>query len=405
MQIINTQNTIAPTATSTTTLPSPPSSPVNSNECQASVTDTPKSSRKRALSISFIQNQDDDAVTKKQKITNNIKTQFDFVCLLKYLNQKGSSPNTCDSQLNRSLLSWACIGRSEAAIQNLLGQVHLDINMKSGPNKTTALHEACLLGFHRGVDLLLVHPDVDMNAVDCQGQTPLHYAVQTNQVGCIERLLSIGVRMDLADMCGRLPIHLAAMRGYHQCISLMLKNTDRHDTNPTELDMLWTRASVDNNSTIEYAITAGYVNTLELLLDQDKELRYKEQQGLIDTAVVWNRIECLESLIRYKCQLNHTDSKLESPLFKAVQQRKIDMVRVLSSAGANPCSANGHNPSLLYAANHGFLDMVPLVITLKTSKECIQQALLLASSMGPAFRDQLGSLIVHSLKTLSAKDQ
>ncbi|KAI8887352.1 ankyrin [Backusella circina FSU 941] len=404
MQIINTHNTIPSATSTTTTLPSPPSSPVNSNECQA--TSTPKMSRKRALSISFIQNQDEseDIMTTKKQKKSNVKAQFDFGCLLKYLDQKGSSPNTCDSQLNRSLLSWACIGRSEAAIQNLLGQVYLDINMKSGPNKTTALHEASLLGFHHGVDLLLAHPDIDINAVDGQGQTPLHYAVQTNQVECIQRLLSLGARMDLRDMCGRLPIHLAAMRGYHHCISMLLKNADRHDTNPLDLNMLWTRASVDNNSTIEYAITAGYVNTLELLLDQDKELRYREEEGLVDTAVVWNRIECLESLIKYKCRLNN-DSKIESPLFKAVQQRKIDLVRVLSSAGANPCLANGHNPSLLYAANHGFLDMVPLVLSLKTSKECIQQALLLASSMGPVFRDQLGSLIVRSLKALSVKDQ
>ncbi|KAL9537096.1 hypothetical protein MBANPS3_012085 [Mucor bainieri] len=382
MQAIDTTNTNTNTNATTTTkssnekksvLPTPPTSPIDAQQ-------PTKSSRKRAYSISFLNNEPATA-TKKQK--------FDLNCLKSFLNQKGS-PNTCDEQFKRSLLSWACIGRSTEAINNLLSLVHLDINMKTGPNKSTALHEACIIGFTEGIELLLQHPDIDINAVDNQGQTAVHCATQANQTECLRILLSAGARIDLVSQ-GRLAIHTAISYGFQQCVSLLLSKSKRHDNNPTQTDMLWHPNSLDNRSSIESAIVTGFT-------DQDsvtKDPPHQRTPGLVSLAVVWNRIECLQLLIKRGCIID-ADSLLNS-----VQQRKIDMVRELAAAGANPCLPNGQNPSFLYAANHGFLDMIPLVLTLDTSKDCIQQALLLASSMG--LREPTTKAVVYTLKSLAAK--
>ncbi|OAD02006.1 hypothetical protein MUCCIDRAFT_156407, partial [Mucor lusitanicus CBS 277.49] len=67
--------------------------------------------------------------------------------------------------------------------------------MKTGPNKSTALHEACIIGFTEGIELLLQHPDIDINAVDNQGQTAVHCATQANQTECLRILLSAGARI------------------------------------------------------------------------------------------------------------------------------------------------------------------------------------------------------------------
>lgn len=356
-------------------LPSPPSSPI---DCQPST-----SSRKRAYSISFIQN--DIQQQPQQK-----KHRFDLGCLSTFLKQNGS-PNTCDKQFNRSLLSWACIGQSLEAIQELTSLVHLDINLKSGPNKSTALHEACVHGFEEGVDLLIQHADIDINAIDNEGQTAIHCATQANKVECLKILLSAGARIDLMNNQGRLPIHIAIQHGHQQCVSLLLSKSKRHDNNPSELDMLWTQNLVDNRSSVQSAIVAGYVGTLQLLLDNDTEAKHQAKKELVQLAVEWNRIECLQVLIKRGCLLD------QSSLLMAVQQRKIDMVREISAAGVNPCLSNGQNPSFLYAANHGFLDMVPLVLSLTTSKDCIYQALLLATCLG--MRDQLAAAVVRTLKS------
>ncbi|CAO0800480.1 unnamed protein product [Mucor circinelloides] len=384
MQAIDTTNTNANTTTNSNSdkksvLPTPPTSPIDSQPT--------RSCRKRAYSISFLNN---------EPTTNSKKQKFDLNCLKSFLNQKGS-PNTCDEQFKRSLLSWACIGRSTEAIKNLLSLVHLDINMKTGPNKSTALHEASIIGFTEGVELLLQHPDIDINAVDNQGQTAVHCATQANQTECLRILLSAGARIDLVSQ-GRLAIHTAITYGFQQCVSLLLSKSKRHDNNPSQVDMLWHQNSLDNHSSIESAIVTGFTGTLQLLLDQDsvaKDPPHQRAPGLVSLAVVWNRIECLQLLIKRGCIIDN-DS-----LLNAVQQRKIDMVRELSAAGANPCLPNGQNPSFLYAANHGFLDMIPLVLTLDTSKDCIQQALLLASSMG--LREPTTKAVVYTLKSLAAK--
>ncbi|KAL9545611.1 hypothetical protein PS6_008125 [Mucor atramentarius] len=366
MQAIDTTNTNANTTANSNSekksvLPTPPTSPIDSQPT--------RSCRKRAYSISFLNN---------EPTTNSKKQKFDLNCLKSFLNQKGS-PNTCDEQFKRSLLSWACIGRSTEAIKNLLSLVHLDINMKTGPNKSTALHEASIIGFTEGIELLLQHPDIDINAVDNQGQTAVHCATQANQTECLRILLSAGARIDLVSQ-GRLAIHTAITYGFQQ------------------FDMLWHQNSLDNRSSVESAIVTGFTGTLQLLLDQDsvaKDPPHQRTPGLVSLAVVWNRIECLQLLIKRGCIIDN-DS-----LLNAVQQRKIDMVRELSAAGANPCLPNGQNPSFLYAANHGFLDMIPLVLTLDTSKDCIQQALLLASSMG--LREPTTKAVVYTLKSLAAK--
>jgi ankyrin repeat protein len=380
MQAIDTKSSDTSNCNDTTpretSLPSPPTSPI----------DTESACRKREFSISFIQNSNNETPSYKRQ-------KFDLGCLKTYLKNKGS-PNMCDQRFQRSLLSWACIGQSTEAVQDLLKLVHLDINLLSGPNKTTALHEACLAGFEGGVELLLLHPDIDVNALDGQGQTALHYATQSNRLSCLKLLLTNGsARIDLFDRQGRLAIQTAVVYGHHASVSLLLSKARYHHHNPTETDMLWMPNKLDQHCAIESAIVAGYPDTLQFLLDQDSlgEKQHQSKQGLATLAVIWNRIECLQLLIKRGCILD------QQSMLQAVQQRKIDMVRELAKAGVDPCLPNGQNPSFLYASNHGFLDMIPHVLTLSTSKDCIQQALLSASSLG--LRDHLAKVMLHTLKS------
>lgn len=356
-----------------TILPSPPTSPIENN-----------STRKRTL---------ENTTFYHKTTSSNKKYKFDLNCLKSYLIDKQGSPNICDEQFKRSLLSWACIGKSTEAIQYLKTYVHLDINLKSGPQQTTALHEASLSGFNEGVDILLQHPDIDINAVDKEGKTAIHYAIQFNHRDTLKILLSAGARIDVFAQ-GRLPIHTAIMYGYHQCVSLLLSKSTRHDNNPTSTDMLWKKNLIDHKSGIEMAIMAGYTITLQLLLDHDSSSSppHQTMPGLVSLAIHWNRIESLQLLIKRGCLVDH------DCLLLAVQQRKIDMVRELIVT-VNPCLENGQNPSFLYACNHGFMDMIPLLLTLNTSKDCIEQALLLATPIG--LRDTLTKTIVYTLKSLA----
>ncbi|KAI8365536.1 ankyrin repeat-containing domain protein [Blakeslea trispora] len=354
-------------------LPSPPSSPIE------------PVSKKRSYSISFIQNEASQEPIKKQSKMNTV--------LGHYLKTK-ASPNTCDQTHHRSLLSWACKDQSKDSLRQLLGSVHLDINLSSGPYHTTALHEACLSGFASGVELLLENPDIDINKADCQGRTAVHWAIQSNQLECLKLLCHHGhARLDLFDAHGQLPIHTAVLYGRSSCIKLLLQS-NQYQHNPTQIDMIHTTNTLDHKSALELSIVAGNPDILSFLLDCISD--QPKKSGLVSLAVEWNRIDCLQLLIQRGYSID------DGILLKAVQQRKIDMVRMLVNAGAQACLPMGQNPSLLYAANHGFLEMVPLLITLNTSRNCIRQALILATTIG--LRDQLLKVIVQALTSLKTKN-
>ncbi|KAI8327492.1 ankyrin repeat-containing domain protein [Choanephora cucurbitarum] len=345
-------------------LPSPPSSPIETV------------SRKRSYSISFIQNETSQEPIKKHPKMNTT--------LLKLYLEKHASPNTCDQTYHRSLLSWACTDQSIDSVKQLLQCVQLDINLSSGPNHTTALHEACLSGFTLGVELLLQHPDIDVNKPDCQGRTAVHYAAQLNQLGCL-KLLSGRARLDISDSYGQLPIHTATLYGHSRCVQLLLECNSS-----SQIDLITTVNPIDQRDTLELAIVMGNSHTLNLLLNALSS--QPKRSGLVSLAVEWNRIECLQLLLQQGYPID------DNSLLTAVQQRKIDIVRLLVNAGARACLSMGRNPSLLYAANHGFVEMVPFLITLDTSRDCIQQALLLASTI--SLRDQLSRIIIHTLNRL-----
>ncbi|CAO3693903.1 unnamed protein product [Rhizopus stolonifer] len=358
-------HTINTTHIEKSTLPSPPSSPIKATK------------RKRALSLSFIQN----TQSEPEK-----KCKFNY--LESYLTS--SSPNQCDHQYNRSLLSWACIARSTEKVKELMSNVHLDINLTSGPNLTTALHEAAFIGFERGIRLILQHSEIDLNVKDKFGQTPLHYAVQRNQTESLRALLSAGARLDLSCRYNRLPIHTAASYGFETCTRLLLAYHACHPNNPKEINLIHAKESLSDQSVIECAVVRGHLNNLKQLLELDDK---SKSSSLTDLAIHWNRLDCLKILL----DLGYPTSK--DSLLLAVQQRKIDLVRLLVSAGKNPCLENGQNPAFLYAANHGFLEMIPFLFTLSTSRECIQQALFLASTMGLHLK--LKNVISLTVKTLS----
>lgn len=57
-------------------------------------------------------------------------------------------------------------------------------------------------------------------------------------------------------------------------------------------------------------------------------------------AVEKSFTEGLDSLIRYKANLNLANARGETPLIRAVQLRRIDLVRTLLAGGANPDQAD-----------------------------------------------------------------
>jgi ankyrin repeat protein len=79
--------------------------------------------------------------------------------------------------------------------------------------------------------LLTIQPDVDVNAVDVNGWTPLHHAVRWNHVAAIDVLLQYpDTNPNVRDRSGRMPLHVAALYGQRDAIYLLMKQPGAQPT-------------------------------------------------------------------------------------------------------------------------------------------------------------------------------
>ncbi|KAG2228447.1 hypothetical protein INT48_002728 [Thamnidium elegans] len=362
-------------------LVTPPTSP--DSEKPAASTSQPRKRVLNDLSIS-------SAIPKKIKPNSNDKDdqKLDLNLLDLYLSS-GKSIDVKDTTYGLNLLCWACQCKSIEAVKKLIRQGYIDINERNGPHQITALHIAAAVNFYEGIDCLTEHPDLDLNIKDAFGLTAVHYAAKHNKNDAVYTLLEVGARSDIFDQYGRLALHYAIRNSNKEIVQMILSK--RGSNNPTFTNLIWSSTN-KNHCIIEEAIFMAVGNQLDILKLFFNvgmlisvasggwwEDKYQDKRdGLIELCVEWNRFECLRFLV-----INTNIPLRCQALDLAVRERKLDFVKYLcDNVGINPCHKNGDNLSLLYAANHGFMEMIPHLLTPNTSTDCIQQAILFTKLNG-----------------------
>ncbi|KAI9467786.1 MAG: hypothetical protein EXX96DRAFT_592340 [Benjaminiella poitrasii] len=102
-----------------------------------------------------------------------------------------------------------------------------------------------------------------------------------------------------------------------------------------------------------------------------KPMHVQDDRGdPIAVRLTGTRPDCLRTLVAADV-LGRSSEALEL----AVQQRKIDLVRYLRrDVAVEPCRLDGSTRRSSMAVRHGFVDMIPLLLTSETSSDCLQQA-------------------------------
>ncbi|KAI7905424.1 ankyrin repeat-containing domain protein [Cokeromyces recurvatus] len=301
-----------------------------------------------------------------------------------------------DSNNGINLLCWACQCQSLEALKRILQRgVGMDmINQGQGPYRLTPLHIAASVGFSAGIDALIKHPDLDLNQTDIRGWTALHYTAYDHLETSTCLLLEAGARVDLYDTSGRLALHYAIRNKSLKIIRSLLVKRERN--NPTSINLIWSSSGQHDGSSTTFPLEEAIImashdgsqRIVQALVNagaftQERngwwEDKYESKRSsLLSLCVYWNRFDCLKYLIK---TMKSKDDDIQRAFELAVQQRKIEMVIYLGNEVKwNPSSdLNGMNPSFLYAANHGFMEMIPFLLTPTTSLDCIQQAILFSS--------------------------
>jgi hypothetical protein len=131
----------------------------------------------------------------------------------------------------------------------------------------TPLHDACRLGSLARVRLLLDAGARTDARDDDLGTTPLHIACDRGRVGCVRLLLEAGAATQEVDASGRTATVLANFRGNLRCVSL-IRRVD------------WLRAVRGVGAGVRLSLD-WTVDTHELLADADRRLLQRAVGALL----------------------------------------------------------------------------------------------------------------------------
>jgi ankyrin repeat protein len=107
-----------------------------------------------------------------------------------------------------------------AVVKTLLNEKNVSVN-QSNVGKMAALHLAVMKGQVR-VASQLISCKADVNALDTNDSSPLHYAAQYGHLSCLKLLLEQPeTKPNLRNRIGYTPLHLAVQNGHLAVVSVL----------------------------------------------------------------------------------------------------------------------------------------------------------------------------------------
>ena len=172
----------------------------------------------------------------------------------------------------------------------------------------------------------LVEDGADVNVGDAVGVTPLHWAVQTNDLELATMLLRAGARATAATRYGVTPLALACTFGIAPMIELLLAS----GADPNQ-------ASALGETVLMLAGRSGGVEAVTALLARGADVNARTEGG--QTALMWAADEDHAAAIRVLLDAGagvnaRTDLGFTALLF-AARDGQLDAVRTLVRAGAD----------------------------------------------------------------------
>jgi len=194
--------------------------------------------------------------------------------------------------------------------------------------------------------LLIISQSDDVNIVDIDGATPLHWAVRRDNLVVLDQLLQAGADPDRANPYRVTPLWLACTNRNTTIIERLLAA----GADPNAV-------LVSNESVLMNCVRTGAVSAVEPLIRQGAEVNWRESDKG-QTALMWSAAsgypEITRILIDHGADITARSKNGFTPLLFAASSGDIESVRMLLQAGANINeSTPEHGNALLVAAASG----------------------------------------------------
>jgi ankyrin repeat domain-containing protein 50 len=142
-------------------------------------------------------------------------------------------------------------------VELLLQRPDIEPNAHYGRYNTTPLHEAISGGHLKVVEVLLLHPQIDVNSVDEDGRSALIYVAKEGHSDIGNALLQRSdIDINLVDKNGWSALMFAANRGYSDIVNTLLQRSDTDINQPDHTG--WTP--------LTEAVDEGHAETVRILL-------------------------------------------------------------------------------------------------------------------------------------------
>jgi len=291
------------------------------------------------------------------------------------------NPDAVDED-GRRPLSWAVVGLVDETYINLdkEGRNYLDNQFDSG-------FECAMVAW-----MLLERNDVNPDAVDKSGRTPLSWAASYGRKGIVRALLERSdVTPDTPDERGRTPLLWAVMYGHAEVVKMLL---ERNNINPDAADG-------DGRTPLSWAAESGYEGIAEMLLH-----RGDVNPGAADTsgrtplswAVTYKQKGIVDMLLGLKgVNLDAADGGSQELLLLSDMFGHLEVVDMLERNDVNPDSIDENCRTIFpQAAGNGYGRVVRL---LEGPQGPIGKSLLNGELSGP-FRAGTPLLLEPPLKRI-----
>lgn len=188
-----------------------------------------------------------------------------------------------------------------------------------------ALSQASKFG-HKSIMRLLLANGADINAVDFEERTALHYAANSGHVDTISILLSEGANIDAANSSQETALHYAAQYNHVDIVSALLS-----DGANTEA------ANSDQETALHYAAGCGHVDVVSILLSEGAniEAANSSRKTALHYAAENGHTETVSMLLSKSANHSIVDNYGGTALQYAAERNHLSVVKILVSQGAS----------------------------------------------------------------------
>ena len=250
-------------------------------------------------------------------------------------------------------------------VVKLLVDADIDINSQASDG-FTAIHLAAQNGAVP-VAKVLLEAGCNLNKVacldGCEGLTPFHLAVRVGNEEHIDELVKYGAEIHttaaVSDVAGVSSLHLASVCGHHRIVRKLIRlGADVNARTSTGSTSLFLAVKEGNDDVVRFLLEANCDVTVQ---------QSEASPGIVHLAIMANNERVLRMLIRAGCSINEPAKSEENgditPLYIAVDNKHIQMVKLLLELGADPDQELKDGFTVLHtSAEQGLLDIVKVLI-------------------------------------------